>query len=651
VAALGCLAAVAYRYALPEIVEWKLRRELVKHGFANARFELASVGFDHVRLTGVTLGPGLELGEVELDAGVSMLWSTADRVTLRRARIAREALAGGHGNGNARSLPVRSVRLEASVLTVGDTEIAVDGTIALDTTTPSGDLVAKIAAWQVGSLALRDVVVRVRDGRACASARAETTDLEACAPLSTWLPDELAVTWLARDRSGWIADGRARIEWSSGSVRDGHVYAAIPRWSTEQGKQRLTIRNATLSAEFSGSLASLEATGDLRIAQVEMREGAEDMALLEVELPAAIHARSTASGWQLVTGALDGRASVVTANIGGRRLHAVRTSASSRPIALGVETRWPSMLQWSAADLRYGGARFVAPSGTVSAERVVQWRAAEARWGAVQATRPSGTVLANRDVSWEAPRARWQDVQVNAPVGTIDPRSCKLRWHAVAATRDGTELRDPAGTVALDRNEQTLMWSTATLGLLELGRGEIDLRVKAGRLLISRGSVRAYGGMLSLAKPGWGPIDEPIDVHARGLQLEQALRAIGPRVDGRGVLDGELAVRATDQGWELQRASLHGRGRGAIRVSDARLRERVAKSAAASQFALHERIAGSLIDFEYAQLGIVLGPRGADPELRVSTRGRGKRVPQELDLVINVRGVRDTTRRLSRAGR
>jgi hypothetical protein len=376
--------------------------------------------------------------------------------------------------------------------------------------------------------------------------------VEACAPLSTWLPDELAVTWLARDRSGWMADGRARVEWSSGTVRDGHVYAAIPHWSSTQGMQRVSIANATISAEFAGTLSTLEATGDVRIAQVDMREGVEDMALLDVELPASIHARSTSSGWQLVTGALDGRAGVVTANIGGSRLHAVRTSASSRPIAIGVETRWPSMLQWSAADLRYGGARFVEPSGTVSAERVVHWRAAEAQWGQVQATRPSGTVRANRDVSWRAPRARWKDVQVHAPVGTIDPRSATLRWHAEAASRHGTKLRDPAGTVALARHEQTLTWSTAMLGLLELGRGEIDLRVKAGRLLISRLGPRVRW-MLSLAKPGWGPIDEPIGRARSRLQLAEALRAIGSRVDGRRCSMARLAVRATDKGWGCSR--------------------------------------------------------------------------------------------------
>ena len=47
------------RYALPRLVAVEIRRELAARGFPDARFEIASVGIDHLRLTGVHLEDGV----------------------------------------------------------------------------------------------------------------------------------------------------------------------------------------------------------------------------------------------------------------------------------------------------------------------------------------------------------------------------------------------------------------------------------------------------------------------------------------------------------------------------------------------------------------------------------------------------------------
>ena len=76
-------------------------------------------------------------------------------------------------------------------------------------------------------------------------------------------------------------------------------------------------------------------------------------------------------------------------------------------------------------------------------------------------------------------------------------------------------------------------------------------------------------------------------------------------------------------------------------MTDAGLRRRAASGAKGLN--VHQRIAAALTEFEYSRLDLVLG---ADPDLRVSMFGRGKRVRQEIDLVMDIRGVRRVADRL-----
>ncbi|HSK03419.1 MAG TPA: hypothetical protein VK932_19340 [Kofleriaceae bacterium] len=118
------------------------------------------------------------------------------------------------------------------------------------------------------------------------------------------------------------------------------------------------------------------------------------------------------------------------------------------------------------------------------------------------------------------------------------------------------------------------------------------------------------------------------------------------KVEATALLDGEVLLRLDGAGVTFVRGELHARGRGSIRLRDPALRARAGELAD-----LEQRLVGTLADFEHTALAAVLGPPGSQPELRVIARGRGARVPQELDLTINFRGVWTTLDRLARSSR
>ena len=47
------------------------------------------------------------------------------------------------------------------------------------------------------------------------------------------------------------------------------------------------------------------------------------------------------------------------------------------------------------------------------------------------------------------------------------------------------------------------------------------------------------------------------------------------------------------------------------------------------------------------RLAAVLHPAGSDPDLQITVQGRGKRIAQDLDLTINLRGLRSAAHRPS----
>lgn len=224
-----------------------------------------------------------------------------------------------------------------------------------------------------------------------------------------------------------------------------------------------------------------------------------------------------------------------------------------------------------------------------------------------------------------------------------------LAWTARDLRIAGLDLANPAGTIDMTgAGAHTMTWSAVRgAGPLELGAGELVLRDVPVGVGVARLQVAALGGVLE-AQPFTTELHFPIDlaVHARGLELARVLGALAQgHVEGKGVLDGELALRLAETGAELERAEVHARGKGTIRVGDPSWRAKIAKTT--DVLDLQRRVANALTDFEYSDLAAVLGPPGSSAELRITSHGRGRKVPQRVELVVNVRGVREAAHRVA----
>jgi hypothetical protein len=184
------------------------------------------------------------------------------------------------------------------------------------------------------------------------------------------------------------------------------------------------------------------------------------------------------------------------------------------------------------------------------------------------------------------------------------------------------------GTATIDR---------VHVGPLELEQLTVPFSYDADGLRVSA-TASTYGGELALDPV---VLDRSLDlvVHARGLSLAELLRPT-KHMTGTGLVDGRVALRVDAMGWSLHDGELHARAPGALRVGDARALQMQ------SPFALQTRVANALTDFQYDALSLELAPPGADTELRLSTRGRGRRNHQELDIAIKVHGARAFATRL-----
>ena len=101
------------------------------------------------------------------------------------------------------------------------------------------------------------------------------------------------------------------------------------------------------------------------------------------------------------------------------------------------------------------------------------------------------------------------------------------------------------------------------------------------------------------------------------------------RVRATGVLDGSLVF---DDRGTLVGGGLAAREPGTLAV---------AELAAVKPDAPHKRIAAALADFQYTRLALTVAN---DPEMKLKLQGRGRRVAQELDIDVNVRGLLERKR-------
>jgi hypothetical protein len=692
---IGCLGLIAHD-ALPDLVAWKLHRELAAHGLPDARFRVVSVEIDRIVLADVELGPGLVLGTVELDGGLSLLWRDPAAVSIRGARVRGDAL--GSVATRAGNFPIRELRITDSVLELGGNTVSVAGTLELGER-PVASIVATASTWQVAGEIIRDVRVEIDGDRACGSARLEPGSVQGCATLPR--------------------------SWSAGAaIREGHAEVRVPAWSRE----RVAIDDAVVRVDFEGSLQAIRAWGALQARKARV----DTVALDDVEMPleleltsksgivrvSALHAgelsirdrdvvvRATqvavkaprgelfdvraASGIEVaaslvMTGRevaarvgdrlVDATDVTVSVSVGDRSFEvgdigwsarhvrvdgavladAVGTIGSDREVAWrarelvarGVTARAPSGtvnnegVRWRAEELTFGEASVRVASGTIARNGTIDWVAESARWGDAVGRRPSGTAMASGHTVVRAASARWQGVEISAPAATVSGRT--VTWSARAVRRGDGVLDEVSGSSELDTGMHLVSWGAAHSNGLALGAGIIKLAMRNDRISITRGAVSAYGGRFVLARST--PIDADVVLEVRGIQLDNVLRALSTRARGTGVLDGLVVLRAG----EIERVDLASRGRGAFQIGERRWIDHAVASVAAGNVAVLERIGGALADFEFTRLALNLTPHSAGPSLRVSVHGTGQRVAQELDVIVNVRGLREAAHILVRA--
>ncbi len=366
VAVLGVACLIA-RAALPWLVARVVRGELAARGFPDARFEVASVGIDHLRLTGVWLEDGLALGEVELDAGPALLWRAPEHATVRHARIAPRARPAGTSVAPPPSdLPVGQLRLEDAMLQLGDLSVDVGGTIAR---TASGsldvDLDAALDRWELGSVVARAIRIHASG----ISAR-----------------DAVAVSWAARgdEGAGWTAHGRGRVEWRSGRLElaDGHTEIDLQPWRDG----RLATSAVHVVVSVTGDLAApiLDVVGVARASEVEVARGTDRVRARYVQVPLRLGLTRAGTGVTLAARApIEAAAPEAEVAIEGVVARVVAPVVVLRDpgVIPGIALGTSGALRWRAAEARLDGARFGGPSGTLDlvhegGVQRVAWRAA-----------------------------------------------------------------------------------------------------------------------------------------------------------------------------------------------------------------------------------------------------------------------------------
>jgi hypothetical protein len=213
-----------------------------------------------------------------------------------------------------------------------------------------------------------------------------------------------------------------------------------------------------------------------------------------------------------------------------------------------------------------------------------------------------------------------------------------------SATLDlGSRVAQPVDPTLIVHDATPFAWSAflgephriawiALAGLpIAAGAGELTLEYPR----ITAAHVRVLGGELSVLPFTLGTPD--LAIHVEGLAVADVVAvASGGRVTGTGFLDGNFILHHG----KLGRAVLVARAPGALRLRDP-LWPKLLESIEAGP-ALHRRILLALSDFAYDRWTIDVPRPGNDPDCIMVLHGRGLRLPQELDLTFNVRGLRET---------
>lgn len=201
---------------------------------------------------------------------------------------------------------------------------------------------------------------------------------------------------------------------------------------------------------------------------------------------------------------------------------------------------------------------------------------------------------------------------------------------------------------------QRISWRSAQFAALKVGPGNAEVDLQQDRQVLARIEQKTTDGAGTITVSGLryaifaGAV--PAHVEFDRVPLQEWLEALSKgRITGEGRLSGDVDLVfqwAPRLGVDLQGGRLTSVEAGVVRfLDDAEtrdlIRQQVDQIAAASGHdnVVKERLVGALEDFAYSALDfrIERDPDGA-VTLRAHTSGKGRKVPQEITLDVNLRG-------------
>jgi hypothetical protein len=280
-------------------------------------------------------------------------------------------------------------------------------------------------------------------------------------------------------------------------------------------------------------------------------------------------------------------------------------------------TRRSTDLVWAANDPRRGWR------ATGKGALVREGNSLRLAGGTIDATMTAGTI-GGLTVAGATLHA---EVTGDLGAGTLTARGA-IKAAELAA--DHVKIRDATLPFALTgdalgvRSTQELVLS-ATSATITAAHSSV--RVDAP-ILVASGTAAAGGATFAF---GGRPAPLRLVAKLRGIPVDRVLTsATRGRAHGTGTLDGELVLGVGADGLALIGGKLANRAPGRLRIpqlSDL-------GDVSATDIGPHRRIAAALGDFAYTQLALTVHD---SPDLRLSLLGRGRRIPQSLDININVR--------------
>lgn len=253
------------------------------------------------------------------------------------------------------------------------------------------------------------------------------------------------------------------------------------------------------------------------------------------------------------------------------------------------------------------------------------------------------------------------ELRANVPLAHLDAATFGLRLADLDLTTGGLQLGRLSGQLGLQGlpqpvsdGEQRLAWQSLRFAEITAGAGEARIELRPGLVLLAQVRQLAHDDPGALEIRGVrlapGVTEVPATVAFEEVSLREWLELLSDgRVTGEGRMTGSVDVALRTQ--PRLRLGLRGGQLSAVRGGLVRfleddttkqlIRQQAEQIAAASGHGnvVKERIVGALEEFAYSALEFRVEPEpDGGATLAVHAAGQGRKVPQQLELDVNLRG-------------